>query len=269
MWCTHPLFILGQETLTNKYLNFYEILLTDSYQSIKMRNMKRTFPLVLITILAISSLSLTVLAIKPVNAQSTADLYIPEFTVQIVTHPYDVQPSQSIDPYTGKTTNQNGYHVENKTIEMKIKNQVVSNNTYLYFGIREKGHFGQTWNTNTGENSPKPSNSDYTVLSFPIVYPPNSQVDYQVETFVGYNIYQPPTGGTPFGSGWHFTIVQESGWSNIETLNLTDGSVSIMPSVNPTPTLTPTVPELSWLAIIPLMVSILFIAITVRHRKNQ
>ena len=40
-------------------------------------------------------------------------------------------------------------------------------------------------------------------------------------------------------------------------------------TINPSPTAAPTVPELSWLAIIPLMVSILFIAITVRLRKTS
>jgi parallel beta-helix repeat protein len=40
------------------------------------------------------------------------------------------------------------------------------------------------------------------------------------------------------------------------------------PLTSQTPSPTPTVPELSWLAIIPLMVSILFIVITVRHRKT-
>ena len=38
---------------------------------------------------------------------------------------------------------------------------------------------------------------------------------------------------------------------------------------NPSPTAAPTVPELSWLVIIPLMVSVLFIAITVRLRKTS
>lgn len=36
-----------------------------------------------------------------------------------------------------------------------------------------------------------------------------------------------------------------------------------------TPSPSPTVPELSWLAIIPLMVSILSIAVILRHRKNR
>jgi hypothetical protein len=37
----------------------------------------------------------------------------------------------------------------------------------------------------------------------------------------------------------------------------------------PTPTSTPTVPELNWLAIIPLLLSVFAIAVVMRRRKNQ
>ena len=52
---------------------------------------------------------------------------VPEFSVRIVAYPYDVPPetTTTIDEYTGKetTTTQPGYHVENKSIEITIKNQ--------------------------------------------------------------------------------------------------------------------------------------------------
>jgi hypothetical protein len=51
--------------------------------------------------------------------------------------------------------------------------------------------------------------------------------------------------------------------------NQPSSTPSTMPTQTPSITTTPTVPELSWLAIIPLMVSILFIAITVRLRKTS
>lgn len=41
------------------------------------------------------------------------------------------------------------------------------------------------------------------------------------------------------------------------------------PTATPTATPTPTVPEFSWLAIIPLLVYVLFVAVMLRHRKNQ
>ncbi len=226
-----------------------------------MGNFSKSFSLLLVVSIVASSL----LIIQLASAQSNTDLYIPQFTVRIVAHPYDVPPSQSIDPYTGEVTNQNGYHVENATIEMKIKNQP-SNNPYLYYGIGRKGHFEQTWVRNTDEHSPKPTNSDYTILSFPIIYAPQSKVDYQVETFIGLNVYHPPTGGTPIGSGWYFTIQQESGWSDTQTLTIPDNSASASP--NPTPT--PTVPEFP-LWTIPLLFSIMVASagLLVYHKKHK
>ena len=52
---------------------------------------------------------------------------IPEFTLKLVANPYDVPPTNStkIDPYTGEETVTiiPGYHVENKLIEITIRNQ--------------------------------------------------------------------------------------------------------------------------------------------------
>jgi hypothetical protein len=224
---------------------------------------RKGFSLLLFVILAVSSL----IMVESVSAQSTTDLYIPQFTVRIVAHPYDVPPSQSIDPYTGEVTNQNGYHVENATIEMKIKNQP-SNNPYLYYGIGRKGHFEQTWVRNTDEHSPKPTNSDYTILSFPIIYVPKSKVDYQVETFVGLNVYHPPTGGTPIGSGWYFTIKQESGWSETQTLTIPDTSASASP--NPTPTsAVPEFPPLTISLLLSLIVVVAGLLVYLKKHKHQ
>jgi hypothetical protein len=223
-----------------------------------MDSLSKGLSLLLVVVLVASSL----LIIQFSTAQSTTDLYIPQFTVRIVAHPYDVPPSQSIDPYTGKVTNQNGYHVENATIEMKIKNQP-SNNPHLYYGIGGKGHFEQTWVRNTDENSPKPTNSDYTILLFPIIYAPNSKVDYQVETFIGLYVFHPPTDGNPIGSGWYFTIEQESGWSDTQTLNIPDTSAS----ASPNPTSTPAVPEFPFV-VIPLIFGVFAIAVILKHRKT-
>jgi YVTN family beta-propeller protein len=41
------------------------------------------------------------------------------------------------------------------------------------------------------------------------------------------------------------------------------------PTLSPTPTLTPAVPELSWLAIVPLLLSVFSVAVILRHRKNR
>jgi hypothetical protein len=78
---------------------------------------------------------------------------IPEFTLRFVDNSYDVPPTFSKDPFTGKNEmTQEGYHVENKTIEVKIKNQSFNryvdsqgNHIMLQYDIRWKGHFDGYW----------------------------------------------------------------------------------------------------------------------------
>ena len=132
------------------------------------------------------------------NAQSTSKPSVPEFTLKLVDNSYDeppipsTTPTYTIDPYSGKQTILTpgssaipGYHVENKTIELWIKNQPYSAD--VYYDVRTKGHFGENWTdlyppvnlpterTNTTyngapapfiRNSPIQSNSNCTVLSF-------------------------------------------------------------------------------------------------------
>jgi hypothetical protein len=58
-------------------------------------------------------------------------------------------------------------------------------------------------------------------------------------------------------------VSDQTGTYSKQTANFT------IDTINPSSTAAPTVPELSWLAIMPLMVSILFIGITVRLRKTS
>ena len=88
-------------------------------------NMGRTskgFSLLLFCILAVSSL----LIIQCADAQSIPKPSVPDFTLRIVAHPYDVAQTTTVDPYTGKTiTTEYGYHIENKSIEVTIKKPTV------------------------------------------------------------------------------------------------------------------------------------------------
>lgn len=80
----------------------------------------------------------------------------PEFTLTYIDQSYDVPSSTTtkIDPYTGEqtvTTNQ-GYHVQNGTIEVKIKNQQFTpyfnsneNGNYLFYNVSYKGHYQSEW----------------------------------------------------------------------------------------------------------------------------
>jgi hypothetical protein len=113
-----------------------------------MCNKSKSLALVLVLAMAVSSL--TVLAIKPVNAQSTHKLSTPEFTVKYADHSYDVPPktTTTTDPYTGQTKNrlEFGYHVKNITLDVAIKNQpfppkVDGDSAKLQYTVLIKGHF--------------------------------------------------------------------------------------------------------------------------------
>ena len=52
---------------------------------------------------------------------------------------------------------------------------------------------------------------------------------------------------------------ETSGWSNAETITV--------PSSSASPTPSPSIPELSWLVIVPLLLSVFAVAVILRHRK--
>ena len=78
-------------------------------------------------LLIIALMASNLIAVQALTIDDIPKPLTPEFTVKIVAHPYDVPPktTTTIDQYTGKetTTTQPGYHVENKSIEITIKNQ--------------------------------------------------------------------------------------------------------------------------------------------------
>ena len=80
--------------------------------------MHKHVTLILVAILTLSSLTM----IRPATSQITKPS-VPEFTLQIVTKPYDIPTTYSTNPYTGKTITSPGYHVENMSIIIQIKNQ--------------------------------------------------------------------------------------------------------------------------------------------------
>jgi|WetSurMetagenome_2_1015567.scaffolds.fasta_scaffold60383_3 hypothetical protein len=211
---------------------------------------------------------------------------VPQFTLTYADHSYDVpaKTTSSTDPYTGKvtTTTTPGYHVKNYTIDVSIKNQpyppTINNgnvSTLKYF-IQAKGHFepeDSFWTSGDGmiDGATKvASNSEYTVASIPLGAISEGAVDFRVQASLGYD-YTYYYGLVPF-DGW---ASADSDWSNIQTISIPDGSVTISTSPNPTlsptspqnPTPTPTVPELSWLIILPLFLSILSIVVLNRKRS--
>jgi hypothetical protein len=170
---------------------------------------------------------------------------VPEFTVKLIDSSYDVPPTSSVDPYTGQTVTQAGYHVESRTIKLSIKNQPFTpflvedengNNWTADFcyNIRIKGHFSEDWmelyRASEGGYPTQDSESEYTVLSFVGEYsstkgmefetsaimtsfPPGAQIDFQVEAMIGYihHVDAMPFSADVFEG-------ETSGWSNTQTL---------------------------------------------------
>jgi hypothetical protein len=211
--------------------------------------MRKSFAIVLILILAASSLMM----VKPSFASITKPS-VPEFTVKFVDSSYDVPTTYSIDPYTGANVTHPSYHVDNRTIELTIKNQpFVSSNdggwdTSFYYNVRTKGHYAENWTIvySPDLGYPTQSNSDYTVISYALdenVYPfwdelsSGAQVDFQVQAMVGavHRGYNPNTTDQLLMFPWVFEG-ETSGWSNTQTLTVTTSGASPSPSSLPTST---------------------------------
>jgi hypothetical protein len=177
-------------------------------------SMNKKFALLLILMLAASCV--TVVAHASIPQPS-----VPDFTLKFIDNSYDVPPTYSKDQYTGKTVmTQAGYHVENKSIEVTIKNQQFTpykdakgNYLDLYYDIRWKGHFGDYWyDYNSTRDYLVNSFSQFDDNGFPIPNSPfkvatfalgnnsqnsnyystirdisaGGQADFQVQAFIGY-----------------------------------------------------------------------------------
>jgi hypothetical protein len=193
---------------------------------------------------------------------------VPEFTLKVVEHPYDVPPTYSTDPYTGKSImTQPGYHVENKSIEVTVKNQPFSpyndvngNSIGLYYNITVKGHYENTWDycfNNPYRGLLNASNSDNTIISMPIGghasvplggYPlegvdVGDQVDFRVQAQIGYynKSYTGMFAPVPGGDFYYVFTGETSDWSNIQTITIGESQTPTpSPATTPTPDQTPT-----------------------------
>lgn len=259
---------------------------------LSMGKIGKTSALFLTLIIALSCLNL--LTFKPANAQTIVKSEIPkpaipQFNVTLYDSSYEIPTPY--DPYYWEHFTRPVTYNGARTLVFTIQNQVftpfqykdANNNVFnvnLYYNIRYKGHFNQSqdWSVLFGQNFGyiQPASgpqtvyvangsygSEFDVLQWSIAFPADAQIDFQVEALIGY-----PTNPTIF-------IGQESGWSNTQTVSLNE-TVTSLPSILPqiyslplpSPTSTPTVPELSWLSILPLLVSVFSVAVIVRHRKT-
>jgi hypothetical protein len=149
--------------------------------------------LTLIAILTITSIATAIPPTQAITKPST-----PTFTIEEITCPYDVPTTYTKDPYTGQTITHPGYHVENKTTYLKIKNQpftpytIKDREVNLYYQYRYQGHYadGEYWSIQPFEEysteKHKQSNSEYTHIALDIWHArEGDQFDIQVRVFIG------------------------------------------------------------------------------------
>ena len=268
---------------------------------------------VLIILMAISSLSL--LMVRPGNAQTPLSLPIPEFVVYFVGNTYNVPATVSINPYTGENETVPSHFVTTGTIYLVVTNSPKyiiyptsinwANGSNLYYfsssyGFRMKGHFeADNWTAAGGGFTYGNGNADgtFTMASHTVYYytaesyPPNSQIDFQVEINVSNNTeipYNPNYINTDYYEV--STLYATSGWSGTQTVTIAnstalppegyggpsgywgpeDFSTGITASSTTSPittSSTPAVPELPWLVIVPLLLSVFSVAVMRRWRK--
>ena len=238
-----------------------------------MDRTSKFFSLLFIVILAVPSL----ITVESAFAQSIPKPSVPQFTIKTSDHSYDIPPTYGIDQFTGQNiTVHEGAHYQWRTLDFAIVNQQAPIGFGPYFNIRYKGQYTDSWtelyhagtyiSQQSGQYSTIPfllsGSYPSTVLGdlYRLNIPTGVRVDFQVQTLVGTTT----RGSAQFGSGDAFTG-QASDWSNIQTVTIGE-TVSISP--NPTQTPTPSVPEFSWLTILPLLFSIPIVLIASKKRLH-
>jgi hypothetical protein len=196
------------------------------------------------------------------TAQASTDVNgVPEFTLRYVDNSYDVPPktTTSTDPYTNEitTTTIPGYHVENRTVEVVIKNNVSAS----YYNFRYKGHFSEEWSYYPSDPDSvsrynhydsysvpyQASASSYTVATLPSFLfesvPAGGKVDVQVQALFGKYRAEPYGHVFPLPAPTYDFYFEgtTSGWSSTQTITIGEGQMwTPSPATTPTPAPTAT-----------------------------
>jgi len=199
-----------------------------------MGNTNNGFTLLLVVILIISS----VIIVESAYAQLLPKPSVPEFTLKYIDNSHNVPPIYGTDPYTGKNViTQEGYYIQNKSVEIRIKNQPFAsyrneNDSIvgLWYNVVSKGHF-QVWSNGTIpiDNYLFGSDSDYTIISCGLdgnngsepfrgdfwlggvgIIPDGGQLDFRIQALIGYKtkIIDPPV--PPFMESYHYIFTGQS-----------------------------------------------------------
>lgn len=222
-----------------------------------MGTKSKNFSWILIVILVASSL----IIVKPSNAQAITKPSIPEFSAKYVDRSYDIPPTYGVDQYTGNTIiTKAGEHIDNRTIEITIKNQPFNpftdtngNNIDMFYNVRFKGPFGQNWAEMFGVErtvwysfSNPVDNFGYMIQTYSqntiveITKPPaQGQMDIQVKALEGYTNRTTVQGHIFMAQVAYTFFGEESEWSNTQTVTIGEASTSTPNSTSP-PIATPT-----------------------------
>jgi len=211
--------------------------------------------------------SVIMLTVQSANAQIASKPSIPEFNVKLVDNSYYQPATNTTNSYTGETITNPGYRVEERLIEITIKNQPFTaykgSDGYerdLYLQVQFKGHFDdeKDWKD---LNSIVQSNSQYTTLTIDKyvflnvlgvhinALPVGSQLDFRVEAVIGHN--RPSANSPSFMLFYDFVVDTSSDWSATQTVSIPDQTASThkpdespwQSTPNPAPTTTVTVPS--------------------------
>ena len=260
--------------------------------------MKKSLILFVILILVFSCL----IATNTAFAQVISKPSVPVFTAKYADFSYNVPTTYGIDQSTGKNvTLQAGYHVENRTIEFNIRNQLFT--TYndsngklinLYYNFRAKEQNGNEWvlhpfaqtgqgtwqstytnsefqqsvshtyPTSNAENTDITINLDFFSLQN---VPITNQVDLQVQTLTGH--FDPINSGPIAGMGYYSFTGESSDWSNTQTITIGNQTTSpISASTSSTPI--PSVPEFqSTILAIGLVTTILIGTFVIKTKQTR
>jgi hypothetical protein len=259
-----------------------------------MKNRGVTDSLLFILILVIL---IGVLTSKPIDAQSIPKPSAPEFTMRYMEQSYTTpQTNSSNGAWTIPSMNTDG-----PLILFTIKNQPLSqldNNGTLYYNFRSMTTRQNSWNCYPFEgnrttkawgvfssgmvspaytiasNNPSivSSNTDYTLIPINLhrftgeIIPNSTLIEIQLQALYGsINPIEGSVPRTPYGeTEFYYQFTGESSdWSSSQIIDLATGLVS---TSSPSPS--PSVPELSWLLTLPLFLSIISVAVAIKHRKQ-
>jgi hypothetical protein len=241
----------------------------------------KSLPLLLVVMLTASCF----LSIQQTYAQSISKPSVPDFTIQPIGPSFDIPPTYSFNASNGLFYVNEGYHFEYSTVQVIIKNQAFINQTnldHMYYSVRLKPHnypdsyWNELFNPNL-DGFPIQSSSNYTII--PIAAEGSTENQYQISAGATTDIQvKAMIGHIERGFNGNATnqiemypyvfIGQTSDWSKTQTVTLPP-KIPFTPSAStPTHAPSPTVPELSWLILLPLFLIALSVALILTRHKT-